>query len=148
MFKFTDTKALSDAGAWIHLKDNGVPAYLDAEKKLPIRVKVLGPDSPILQEKIRKRSAKKLKEKAGAPGIKKMSIPEIEAFLAETMEQPAQDWADATIDWENMPQLDGQPVSFSPEAAVEIYTRYPAITRQLTEDAGSISDFLEIAEKA
>lgn len=144
MFAFTDTKAICDEGAWVHLKDNGVKAYLDGDKEKPIRVKLLGPDSPKLQEKLRKIAAKEMKARAGDVALAKMSVPQIEEFLKERSGTDAVHFAAATVAWENMPEG----ADFSEEAALELYVKYPAIIRQLFEEAGSIADFLELASKS
>ncbi len=148
MFTFTDTKDISDAGAWVHLKDNGRLAYLDGDAaEKPIRIRVLGGDSPILQERLRKRSARKLKAQSSDKPLAKRSIGEIEDFLEETIDGDAEMWADAAIVWENIPGPDGKPIDFTRDAAFELFSAYPAIVRQLNEEAGRIEDFLELAKK-
>lgn len=142
---FTDTKKLSEDGAWVHVKDMGKPAYLDGDKKKPIRIKVLGPDSPTLQEKARKRVAKRLKANGGSVDMSKMSQVEIEAFLENSQGAECENWADATIAWENMPAPEGGAQDFTASAAETLYAAYPAITRQLAEEAGGIDDFLALA---
>lgn len=149
MFTFTDTKDISDAGAWVHLKDGGRLAYLDGDAgEKPIRIKVLGGDSPILQERLRKRSARKLKAQNNDKPLAKRSIGEIEDFLEETIDGDAEMWADAAIAWENIPGPDGKPIDLTRDAAFELFSAYPAIVRQLNEDAGRIEDFLELAKKS
>ena len=123
---FTDTKKISEAGAWVHLKDGRKPAYWTDDKgavdeSRPARIKMLGPDSETLQKRARKRVAKR---NSGAP---------------------AENMADATLTWENIPGADGKPLEFSPDNALWLYEAYPAIVRQLREEAGEIDDFLELA---
>jgi hypothetical protein len=149
MFKFTDTKTLCEQGAWVHLKDNGKPAYLDGEdgkpdKSKPIRVKVRGVDSPTFQEKTRQRSARNITEHGGKVDVRKMSESEIEDFLALRQQNDPETWVDATITWENMPGLDGKVMEFSEDAAREVYHAFPAIVRQLNVEAGQIDDFLAL----
>lgn len=149
MFKFTDTKALCEDGAWVHIKDGGKRAYWinpngEPDEDRPIRIKVRGVDSPTFQEKTRRRAAKKLKESGVNRDVSKMSITEIEALLEGQSENGAETWADATITWENMPGDDGAPLEFTPEAALKCYEAYPAIVRQLNDEAGRIDDFLDL----
>jgi hypothetical protein len=149
MFQFTDTKALSENGAWVHIKDNGRPAYWPdddgkPDRNKPVRVKVLGPHSETYKERARRRAAKAVKETNGSVNFSKMSIGEIEEMIEKGEDASAKNWADRTIDWENMPGPDGEPISFSAENAMLIYTSYPNIIAQLDEDAGEIGDFLDL----
>lgn len=149
MFNFTDTKALSEQGAWVHLKDNGRPAYWTGEdgkvdKSRPVRVKVFGPDSPTLKDRARARAAKMLKERGANAEFKKMSVGEIEALIEDGEQTRAENCADQTMDWENMPGPDGQPLPFSREAALTVYQAYP----QIVDDAGDIKDFLALNSAA
>jgi len=146
MFKLTDTKKRSEVGAWVHIKDNGRLAYLDDAKKKPVRIKVLGPHSGTLQSRARKRIARRLKENGGSIDMSKMSQIEIEAFLENSENAASENWADATLSWENMPNPDGEgTIDFSPEAAEMIYEAYPMIVAQLKDEAEEINDFLSIA---
>lgn len=153
MFKFTDTRSISDQGAWVHLKDGHRLAYdLDKDgnpdKSKPVRIKVYGPDSTILQGKARKRVAARIKASGGSVDLSRMSQIEIEAFLEDNSGADAENWADATMTWENIPGEDGKPLEFSPENAERLYAKYPAIVRQLRAEAGEIDDFLSLAGKA
>jgi len=154
MFQFTDTKAASEKGAWVHLKDRKQPAYWPGkdgrpDKSRPVRVKVLGPDSPTLQERMRKAAARRLKETGGTIDMSKMSQSEIEAFLANAEDYEPENWALATIDWENMPDTDGKgELEFSREAAQAVYARFPSILRQLKDEASDPDDFLALAEQS
>lgn len=145
---FTDTKKICETGTWVHVKDMGKPAYLDGDEEKPIRIKVLGPDSPTLQSRSRKRVARRLKDNGGSIDMSKMSQFEIEAFLENSQGAEPENWADATLAWENMPAEDGGTQNFSAEAAEALYGAYPAITRQLAEEAGSINDFLALARQS
>lgn len=149
MFKFTDTKALSDEGAWVHIKEHGRKAYWPddkgwPDKSKPIRIKVLGEHSETYREAARKRSAKLVKDRSGSLTLEKMSIGEIEDLIERGENAKAEDWADRTIDWENVPSPDGTPLEFSRENALMIYTGYPKIIAQLEHDAGEIDDFLAL----
>jgi len=145
MFNFTDTVQLSEDGAWVHLRDRGRLAYLGGDKEKPVRIKVRGPDSPTLQAALRKVNAKKMKENAGAD-LAKMSIGDVEELLEQGKDSIANTWRMATITWENMPDGEGNALPFSDEAARALYEGHPAIVRQLSEDAGSVEDFLELAD--
>lgn len=151
MFTFKDTKKISDDGAWVHLKDGPRLAYLSdkdgkPDHSKPVRIKVFGPDSPTLQAKMRKRVAARIKKSGGSVDMSKMSQIEIEAFLEENSGAEAENWTDATITWENIPDGNGGVLDFSPGNAEALYDAYPAIIRQLKEDAGGIDDFLALAE--
>lgn len=151
MFAFKDTKKICDDGAWVHLKDGPRLAYLtgkdgNPDKTKPVRIKVLGPDSPTLQAKARKRVAARIKKSGGSVDMGKMSQIEIEAFLEENSGAEAENWADATLTWENIPDGNGGIMDFSPGRAEELFATYPAITRQLKDEAGGIDDFLALAE--
>lgn len=152
-FQFTDTRKMSDDGAWVHLKDGHRPAYdlddngePDASK--PVRIRVLGPDSEILQTRARKRVAARIKARGGSVDLSRMSEAEIEAFLEFNSGADAQNWADATIEWEHIPGADGKPLPLTAENAEWLYSAYPAITRQLREEAGDIDGFLSLAGKS
>lgn len=149
MFQFTDTKALSETGAWVHIKDNGRPAYWPGkdghpDKSKPVRVKVLGPHSETYKDRARRRAAKAVKEYGGGLDFKKMSIGEIEEVISKGEDTAAQEWADRTVAWENMPGPDGAAMDFSTENALAVYARYPNITAQLADDAAGIDDFLAL----
>jgi hypothetical protein len=153
MFAFKDTKKICDEGAWVHIKDGPRRAYLTGEdgtpdETKPVRIKVLGPDSPTLQFKARKRVAARIKKSGGSFDMGKMSQLEIEAFLEENSGAESENWADATVAWENIPDGSGGVVEFSPGKAEELYGQYPAIVRQLKDEAGEIDDFLALAEKS
>ena len=150
MFKFTDTKALSDAGAWVHIKDGPRPAYWPDKKgepdlDKPVRIKVMGPDSPAFQKKARRRTAERIKRMGGSFDMGKMSQMEIEAFLDENQDVDSENWTDATIAWENIPDENGKPLEFNEINAEWLYETYPAIVRQLKDEAGDIDDFLALA---
>ncbi|WP_420013921.1 hypothetical protein [Tateyamaria sp.] len=145
MFKFTDTIQMSEDGAWVHLKDRGRFAYLDDDKSKPIRIKVRGPDSPTLQAALRKVNAQKMKESAGTD-MAKMSVGEIEDLLERGKGNIPNTWRLATITWENMPDGKGGAMPYSDDAARDLYDNNPAIVRQLSQDAGGIDDFLELAD--
>lgn len=152
MFQFTDTKAASEEGAWVHIKNDGRPAYWpDSDGKpdnsKPVRIKVLGEHSTTYRERSRKRAAKLLKERGGSLSIEKMSVVEIETLIERGEDATAQDWADRTITWENMPGPEGAPIEFSREDAVMLYSRYPMIVAQLAHDAGDIDDFLALTSQ-
>lgn len=153
MFKFTDTRAISDQGAWVHLKDGHRLAY-DLDKdgnpdpSKPVRIKVYGPDSAILQGKARKRVAARIKARGGTTDLGRMSESEIVAFLETNSGADAENWADATMAWENIPGADGNPLEFNQQNAEWLYKTYPAIVRQLRAEAGEIDDFLSLAGKA
>lgn len=152
MFQFTDTKAASEDGAWVHIKDKGRPAHWPGadgkpDPARPVRVKVLGEHSETYKARSRKRAAKLLKDRGGSLNIEKMSVVEIETLIEQGEDATAQDWADRTVTWENMPGSDGQPLDFSRENAVAIYTAYPKIVAQLAHDAGDIDDFLALTSQ-
>lgn len=149
MFKFTDTKALSEAGAWVHIQDDGRPAYWPdkkgkPDKSKPVRIKVYGPDSETFKEKARKRAAKLLKETGGKNDFGKMGLSEIEALIERGEENGPAEWADRTITWENVPGEDGSPCEFTHAAAEALYANYPSIIAQLAQDAAERSDFLAL----
>lgn len=151
MFNFTDTKKISDDGAWVHIKDGPRRAYLtdkdgNPDESKPVRIKVLGPDSPTLQSKARKRVAARIKKSGGSVDMGKMSQIEIEAFLDENSGAEAENWADATLTWENIPDGKGGVLEFSPGNAQMLYEAYPAIVRQIKDEAGDIDDFLALAD--
>lgn len=146
---FTDTKKICEDGAWVHILDGGRPAYRDGkdgeDKSRPIRIKMLGPDSPTLQARARKRLAARIKKRGKSLDVTKMSRSEIEAALEDATDAIAENMADATLTWENMPGADGKDLECSPENAEWLYTTYPAIARQLLAEAGEIDDFLDLA---
>lgn len=149
---FTDTRRISEAGAWVHIKDGRRPAYWVDEKgnvdeDRPVRIKMLGPDSETLQKRSRKRVAKRIKSAGGSMEMSKMSSAEIEEMLENNSGAVAENMADATLTWENVPGEDGKPLEFSAENALWLYETYPAIARQLQDEAGDIDDFLELAAK-
>lgn len=153
MFGFTDTKALSEAGAWVHITnaDTGRPAYwLDKDgtpdKSRPVRIKVMGGDAPELQRRIAKRAAKLIKKRGSKTDITKMSEAELAATIEEAPEGKAEDAADATIGWENIPGSDGKPVPFSRENAVALYLAFPAVVRNVQAiTGGDMADFISAA---
>lgn len=150
MFQFTDTKKISDNGAWVHLKNGHRPAYLTDDKgepdhDKPVRIKILGPDSTILQGKARKRIAARIKARGGSVDLSRMSQTEIEAFLESNSGADAEGWVDATIGWENIPGADGKPLEFSEDNVEWLYKTYPAILRQIRAEAGDIDAFLDLA---
>lgn len=150
---FTDTKKISEAGAWVHIKDGRRPAYwIDEKGKIhddkPVRIKMLGPDSETLQKRARKRVAKRVKAAGGSLDMSKMSSAEIEDMMERNSGAVAENMADATLTWENIPGADGKPLEFSTENALWLYETYPAIARQLRADAGDIDDFLETAAQS
>lgn len=147
---FTDTKKISEAGAWVHIKDGRKPAFwIDDKGKVhedrPVRIKMLGPDSETLQKRARKRVAKRIKASGGSLDMSKMSSGEIEELMERNSGAVAENMADATLTWENIPDAGGKLLEFSPDNAVWLYEAYPAIARQLREEAGEIDDFLELA---
>lgn len=149
MFQFTDTKTLSEDGAWIHLKDADRPAYLvgDGGKPnldAPIRIKVFGPDSETAKDRARKRAARLLKQRGSETDFTKMSVTEIEARIGEGEEFEPDIWADRVIAWENMPGFDGGTMEFTHENAKALFTRFPAILEQIKEEAADRSDFLAL----
>jgi hypothetical protein len=153
MFKFTDTKAISESGAWLHIKDGAQPAYLtgkdgNADKSKPIRIKFMGPHSPTVQTKMRKRTARKLKETGGKVDIGKMATLEIEALLESGEATDAGNWSDATLNWENMPAMEGEGVmDFTPDNAEALFLSFPMILAQLKDEGGDINDFLGLANQ-
>lgn len=153
MFAFTDTKALCTAGAWIHLSDvmTGRPAYWTgkdgkADLSRPCRIKVMGGDSPELQRRIAKRAAKIIRSRNGSKtDVAKMSEAELVALMEEAPASKAEDAADATLTWENIPGSDGNPVEFTRENAVALYTAFPSVTRDVEAVTGDLAVFIEIA---
>lgn len=152
MFNFPNTPEICDAGAWVHLKVNGRAAYLpgkdgepDASK--PIRIRIMGGDSPILQERHAKRLARAMKAEGDGVDMSRMSEAEVIARIKEAPEQRAEALADAVITWENVLGLDGKPVPFTPEAAKNLFANYPGIRRQVEAFAGedNIEAFLDLA---
>lgn len=148
MSAFLDTVALSEGGAWVHLIDMQTkrPAYADDEEAKPVRIRRLGPDSVKLQERLRRRAAAMAKAEAGRQDIGKMAEAEIVAMIERREASAIHDAADATIGWENVPGPDGKPLAYSEAAAVELYTRFPAIRRQVIE-MGALDAFIEAAAK-
>lgn len=149
MFTFTDTKTLSDNGAWVHLKNGHSPAYLtgkdgEPDTSKPVKIRVLGPDSPVLQAKVRKRIAARIKTRGGGIDLSRMSQSEIEAFLEKNSGAEAESWVDATVEWMNVPGADGKELEFNAKNVEWLYNSYPAIVRQLNKDAGDIDAFLAL----
>ena len=152
---FKDTRKISETGAWVHVKDGYRGAYLEGEdgqpdESKPIRIKMLGPDSDTLQRRARKRVASRLRASGGNIDLSKMSEDQIEAMLENNSSSLAENMADATLTWENMPNPDNlsELLAFSPEAAEDLYIRFPAIARQLKHEGGEIDDFLALASKS
>jgi len=149
---FTDTRKISEDGAWVHVKDGRKKAYRDNEdgtedKNRPIRIKVLGPDSKTLQGRIRARMAKITKAHGGM-NIDQMSEGELVEFMEENSGRLAENMADATIEWENMPDGNGGNLPCTVENAVWLYDAYPAILRQLRAETSEIDDFLTLAKRS
>lgn len=147
MFAFIDTIALSEKGAWVHLRQKKKKAYLHDDQgnpdlSKPIRIKIYGPDSPTLQAKARARAAQITKERADLGEIGDLSEKVIEGLLEEKQALLPQTWADATMGWENMPEG----LVFSEEEALKLYEGYPDITRQLIKEGQDMDDFLELVE--
>ncbi|MEN9060002.1 hypothetical protein [Ponticoccus litoralis] len=146
MFQFTDTKALSEDGAWVHIKDGSRPAYWpgkDGKPDLsrPVRIKVYGPHSETFKDRARKRAANLLRERGGGINLAKMSAAEIEAFIEQQEDNAAAVWADRTMTWENVPGPEGEPLAFSHDAAASLYAAYPSVLNQLAADSSEIEDF-------
>lgn len=148
---FTDTKKISEAGAWVHVMDGRKPAYREGpdgkpDKTRPIRILMYGPDSPTLQARARKRVAARIKQRGGSLDMAKMSQSQIEALLDENANAIAENMADATASWENMPAPDGGDLEPSMENALWLYEAYPAIALQLQNEVGGLDDFLALAK--
>lgn len=155
MFNFTDTRKLSEDGAWVQIKDHGRPLFFPGkdgkdDKTRPVRIKIYGPDSDTLQERFAKRLARAMKDDdGGSDDASKLSEAEIVARLSEAPEQRAEAMVDAVITWENIPGEDGKPVPYSAEAAAELFKKHPDVRRQLEGYLGedNIERFLDAAAK-
>jgi hypothetical protein len=148
---FFDSITASETGALLHLTNmrTGYPAYvIDAkgveDKAKPIRIKFLGPDSAALKDKARKRTVSVVKQRAVGMDMKKMSEAQITGLLSEGEEATLQSIVEATVTWENI-SLDGKPVEFSAETAMDLYTRYPSIAEEAATFIGSRANFFDQA---
>lgn len=149
---FTDTKKISEAGAWVHLKVDGrrLAYWIDEntgeeDEGRPARVKMLGPDSATLQKRARERFLKRRKAFGGDFETSKMSDAEFKELVEISSTFMIENLVDATLTWENIPCEDGTLMVFSPENALWLYNSYPSIVRQLQAEAGKIGDFLALA---
>lgn len=143
-----DTIAASERGAYLHLENpvTEAPAYeLDSEgkpdKTRPIRIKMVGVDSAAFRDNIRNRSTKMIKRRAGGLNLKKMTEDQIKEFLVQQEDSAIEDAADATIGWENI-GMNGEPLEFSRDNAVKLYTAFPEILRQVTLFRTNIANFM------
>jgi hypothetical protein len=151
MFDQFDTIAGSEAGASLHLESPATGSYAyvaDAKGQpdlnRPMLIDLLGPDADEYRAKTRKRSAKVIKQRAGKMDIKKMAETQVEAFVLEGEASTLMDAVDATIGWSEM-TIDGEPVKYSQENAIRLYTRYPEILRQVTAFIKEAANFLQKA---
>lgn len=141
-----DTVSASEKGTWVHLinQETGQPAYARGEDGnedmgKPVRIRVLGPDSPTYKRKAADRVAHNMKKHAGAD-LKKMSHAQIVGLIDRGAINRAEDAADATIDWENLP-LPKELAKFSTENAAAVYTGYPQILAIVDAGRSNHADF-------
>lgn len=152
--KFVDSIGLSEKGVWVHIKDRSFPGGLaywsddegNVDKSRPVRIKLLGPDSPTLQELACVRVAERYKSAAALD--KDLPVAQIVQVLSNNRKNMVEDMADATIAWENVPGADGEPMEFSHDNAMWLYGAYPSILRQVRAEAGDIDSFLATAAKS
>lgn len=152
--KLLDTRSLSESGAWVHLTDveTGAPLYwTDAKGKedatRPVRVRVLGPDSVVAQKRANARAAEQIKRTRGQTNFAEMSVEQIVGVLEGVERDRAESMADATVDWENVPGADGEPMGFSVAAAADLYARIPWVLDQLAKVQGDRARFISAARK-
>lgn len=153
--KLTDTRALSEAGAWVHLTDieTGAPLYwTDADGRedatRPLRIRVMGPDSLTAQKRANARAAAQIKRTRGQTNFAEMTVEQIAGVLEGVERDRAEAMADATLAWENIPGEDGEPMAFAVEAAADLYARIPWVLDQLVKVQGDRARFISAARKS
>jgi len=141
-----DTVAASEKGAWLHLTNiaTGLPAYADDAEKKPIRIHLMGSDSKEVRQRVKKRAAVMVKRRGTKMDVSRMSEGEIMALMADGEKSKLGDAVDATFGWENLSR-DGKPLDFSAENAEWLYSRYPAIMREVLAFLEGEANFFEKA---
>jgi hypothetical protein len=148
MYDQFDTVAGSNAGAFLHFESPATasPAYVslpdgDPDESRPIGVDLYGPDAKEYKTLTRSRASKMIKQRAGKMDMSKWSLDQIDAFQLSTEKSVLLDAVDATKGWSNI-TIDGEYVDYSRENAIRLYTRYPAMLRQVTAWQKEAGNFL------
>lgn len=118
ILKQFDTVSASEEGAWLHLVTPGADekSYLDEERTKPLRIKLKGPDSDAWTSFQRKAI--------------KSNNQKDDKTAHEIALEDAKLFAKMTIDWENIPDDNGEPLEFSKDAAIKLYLTYKDIRMQ------------------
>jgi len=129
-----DTHAAADEGAWMDLDGpDGAPLFDDSEPPRRMRIKLLGEDSKVFQERKSRATNKRLRNiaKRGKKGIK----------TAEELDEAALELVSAcTVEWYLI--FDGEEVPCNLEKQRWFYETYPWAIEQADEFIGSRSEYL------
>ena len=135
-----DTTAAED-GVYMELKDAAGEPVKNSKGEVPA-IKLLGLDSKTYRDyqrrfvlrRIRRESAK------GKPGIVE---PTVDEQAAETEKDTLDQLVMMTVGWKNFRDDKGATVQFSPEAARELYSKYPIVAEQVDMFCASRANFMK-----
>ena len=143
-----DSDAQSNAGAVMHVVNpkTGEPAYLDADKKKPVKavtISFLGPNS----DEAKKYEIKKLREsqakESGFRKSKNKAIIITDDAHEVNAKKTASLLAALATGWENMPADDkGALIPFSKEKAFELFVKLADLRYQSDEFLGEKTNFI------
>jgi hypothetical protein len=120
-FKGMDTKTLSEEGVDMPVRSMGGKPLRDKHDK-PVTIKLLGPDSMVYRKANRDMVRKRVR--ANAVGETETSFDDEDAENISLL-------ARLTVGWSGVNDPKGDPIPFSYDAAVQLYTRYPVIRDQV-----------------
>ncbi len=129
-----DTQRNATQGVNMELKHPGTGQVLKQDGTgVPITINLTGRDAADYQQLAHKVQNKKL-DKAGRSGRLKVTAEEIEDDELALLVLSTKGWAGITIE--------GVAIEYSPEAAKQLYLRFPWIREQASEFVADRSNFL------
>jgi hypothetical protein len=139
-----ESRKQAETGKFFPLKNPATGEPLLDEEGKPLEIKISGVDASRIKNAVEQRNKSRRQALAGTkPGDEP---PDFNTW--ETKEKDLiDDLVTLTVDWTPNISLDGEPLPFSKENALKLYTRFPEIAEQMTLMATNRVNFMPASSK-
>ena len=134
-----DTTASED-GVYMEVKDTAGSPVKNSKGEVPA-IKLLGLDSKTYRDYQRRFVLRRIRREStkGKPGVIDMTVEE---QAAESEKDMLDQLVMMTVGWKNFRDDKGAHITFTPEAARELYTKYPIVAEQVDMFCASRANFM------
>ena len=134
-----DLRTAAERGAWLQLLHPGTNEELGVAEGSPCRIKIQGADSMAYEEAAARTVA--LRSKKATSTRRKVSTQRLLEAAADNAKSQSEELAAITLEWENI-EWDGEPLEFTTENAIKVYSEHRWIRDQVIEFFGDRTNYL------